>query len=131
MRDVNGHDINQVHLAPRTGAILRLPGATAIVEIAAAIPHLSQIGPNYPNPFNSSTTLRYVVGTSGIVDLSVCDLTGQLVRQLVSRNQREGSYELVWDGTNTRGQAVASGVYVIRLQIGSSFAGSRKLMLVQ
>ena len=101
------------------------------MEIAAAIPHLSQIGPNYPNPFNSSTTLRYVVGTSGIVDLSVCDLTGQLVRQLVSRNQREGSYELVWDGTNTRGQAVASGVYVIRLQIGSSFAGSRKLMLVQ
>jgi hypothetical protein len=131
MRDVDGDALDQVSLEPRSGAILRRPLGTAIVEVVEATPHQSRLGSNYPNPFNGSTILRYQVGESGPVDLVVYDLQGQLVRQLVSRMQRPGSYQIEWDGMDARGAAVASGVYMSRLRIGASFAASSKMLLVE
>jgi hypothetical protein len=132
MRDVDGRSVSQLSLAPRAGAILRDPAATAILETdEAGKPQQSQLESNYPNPFNSSTVLRYVVGDNDPVDLAIYDLKGQLVRQLVARRQTFGVYEVGWDGRDARGRAVASGVYLSRLRIGSSFTDSYKMMLLE
>jgi len=67
---------------------------------------------NYPNPFNPVTRIRYEIPRPGRVSLSVYDVSGRLVRNLVaSRNQRPGSHVVSWDGRDGAGRAVVSGVY--------------------
>ncbi len=68
---------------------------------------------NFPNPFNSSTTLKYHLPETGDVRLSIFDLNGRLVEELFSGRQSAGDYHYIWSGKN-----LPSGVYFIRLQSG-------------
>ena len=94
------------------------------------LPLASQLGTNYPNPFNSSTTLRYILSEPGAVELSVYDVQGQRVRRLVQEVQTAGRYEITWAGDNEAGQPVATGTYFTRLQAGA-FVQTRKVMLIK
>jgi hypothetical protein len=69
--------------------------------------------PNYPNPFNPSTTIRYELPVSGLVRLSVLDLLGREVATLVDERQDPGRHEVTFDAG-----PLASGLYVYRLQAG-------------
>ncbi|MDD5764695.1 MAG: T9SS type A sorting domain-containing protein [Candidatus Marinimicrobia bacterium] len=69
---------------------------------------------NYPNPFNSSTTLKYHITEAGDVRLSVFDLNGRLVEELFSGRQLAGDYHYLWSGGN-----LPSGVYFLSLQTGN------------
>ena len=80
---------------------------------------------NYPNPFNPSTTIRYSVKTSSDVKLTVFDVSGKEVAQLVKGTKEAGSYEVNFDATN-----LTSGVYVYRLTAGN-YSETRKMMLVR
>ena len=131
MQNVDDGAVDRLTLPPRTGAILRRAGGTAVTEVGAVTPRQSRLEPNHPNPFNARTILPYAVGREGFVELTVYDLQGQLVRRLVSGERSPGFYKTVWDGTNAGGEAVASGVYVSRLLVGSSFRQSRKMMLMR
>ncbi|MBP1655691.1 MAG: Spore coat-like protein [Bacteroidetes bacterium] len=76
---------------------------------------------NFPNPFNPSTSISYVVYTPGVVALNVYDLLGREVTRLVNEPQGAGTYSVVFDGS-----ACASGTYVCRLSFapdGSSAVG--------
>ena len=83
---------------------------------------------NHPNPFNSSTTLRYILSRIGAVELSVYDMKGQLVRGLVREVQNAGRYEITWAGDNDAGQPITRGNYFTRLQAGA-FVQTCKAML--
>ena len=65
----------------------------------------------YPNPFNASASIRYLVEEPGRVRVRLFDLQGNEVLTLVDRFQREGPWTAVWQGMDERGRAVASGVY--------------------
>jgi hypothetical protein len=64
------------------------------------------------------------------VALSVFNLVGQQVRRLVREVRTPGFYQIVWDGRDDRGQEMASGVYIYRLQVGD-LAEARKLLLLR
>ncbi|HPN75461.1 MAG TPA: T9SS type A sorting domain-containing protein [Candidatus Marinimicrobia bacterium] len=68
---------------------------------------------NYPNPFNSSTTIKYHLAETGDVRLSVFDLSGRLVAELFKGRQPAGDYHYLWSGDN-----LPSGVYLLSLQAG-------------
>ncbi|HQE61203.1 MAG TPA: FlgD immunoglobulin-like domain containing protein, partial [Candidatus Latescibacteria bacterium] len=70
---------------------------------------------NVPNPFNPSTTIQFRVPDAGFVSVAIYGIDGQLVRSLVNRSVEAGPHEVVWDGRDNAGRAVASGVYVYRL----------------
>ncbi|HQI75815.1 MAG TPA: FlgD immunoglobulin-like domain containing protein, partial [Candidatus Latescibacteria bacterium] len=70
---------------------------------------------NTPNPFNPSTTLRFGLPDAGHVTLAVYDVNGRLVRNLAGRIFLSGQHDVVWDGCDNNGRAVASGVYLVRL----------------
>ena len=87
---------------------------------------------NYPNPFNPETTIRYHLRESNNVTLAVFDVTGKLVRTLVSgERQAVGSYQARWDGKNNSGLTVPSGVYFYRLNTAETISASRKMLLVK
>lgn len=86
---------------------------------------------NYPNPFNPLTTIEYNLNRKETVTLSIYNVTGQLVRNLLSnRSHLPGSYRVVWDGTNDMGQRVASGIYFYQIRT-SSTAMTNKMLLAR
>jgi hypothetical protein len=89
-----------------------------------------ELFPNYPNPFNPTTTITYHVPRPTKVTLRIFDIRGQLVRTLVDGVQGHGQNSVVWDGRNNTGQQVASGVYLSRLNAGG-ISQTRKMMLMK
>lgn len=76
-----------------------------------------QLGQNYPNPFNPDTEITFnLPGTSNVV-VKIFNALGQEVRTLRQGEYGAGSYTLRWDGKDNFGNAVASGVYVYRLEV--------------
>jgi hypothetical protein len=86
---------------------------------------------NFPNPFNPKTTIRYALPRASSVTLEIFDVGGRLVRSLVREERKPAGVFLVqWDGTDSSGRRVASGVYFYRLQSESETV-SRKMMLLK
>ena len=85
---------------------------------------------SYPNPFNPTTNLSYVLPQASNVKLVIYDITGREVKKLVDTYQPAGRYELSWNAKDTRGQQLASGVYFVKMEAGS-FIKTIKLMLLK
>jgi len=88
------------------------------------------LGQNYPNPFNPTTTIPFVLAEETDVRLSVFDARGRLVQVLVDRSFPAGANDAVWNGRDSKGNPVASGVYFCRLETPGT-AQTRKLMLLK
>lgn len=85
----------------------------------------------YPNPFNPSTALVFEVAREMVVDLRVFDVAGRPVARLLDGwTARPGTHEVVWDGRDAAGKAVASGMYFYRLESGP-FHATRRMTLVR
>ncbi|HEX5133477.1 MAG TPA: FlgD immunoglobulin-like domain containing protein [Candidatus Krumholzibacteria bacterium] len=84
---------------------------------------------SYPNPFNPATTVEYRTVTRQNVALHVYDVGGRLVRTLVDGTVPAGTHQVRWDGTDSLGRAVASGVYYCRLEAGSVRTTTRMVLL--
>ncbi len=105
--------------------------STAVIEpLAGTLPTEISLRQNYPNPFNASTLIEFDLARSAQVDLSVYDLLGRQVRQLISTTLTYGSYQAYFDGTDDRGGDLASGVYFYRLRTDTAVL-SRKLLLLK
>ncbi len=70
-----------------------------------------QLRPNYPNPFNPSTTIEYDLDQNAVVLVIVFNAMGQRIRTLVDEIQEPGQHSVLWDGTDSDGRRVASGLY--------------------
>jgi hypothetical protein len=99
------------------------------VEETGAVPQRFALYPNYPNPFNPSTTIRFSLAQAGEAELSIYDLLGQQVATLVRGPQEAGIHTLQWDGRDDRGRELASGVYLCRLRAGAQVETHRLLLL--
>jgi hypothetical protein len=94
------------------------------------IPSMTYLGASYPNPFRGTTTIAYGLHTPGRVRISVFDVTGRLVRDLVDGDESAGVKQAVWDGRNNSGHSVGTGVYLVRLQ-ASSMVFTRQIRVVR
>jgi len=106
---------------------------TALVEVADTRgpgPRSLAVLPNYPNPFNPSTSIRYSVAETGKIRLGIYDVQGRLVQTLFDGVQETGTHELAWDGTDRNGNSAGSGVYFVRLT-GGGQESSMKIVLVK
>jgi len=85
---------------------------------------------NYPNPFNAGTDIRYDLPIQKDVKLTIHNLLGQTVKVLLDKNQEAGSFYIHWDGTDSFGNKLPSGIYLYKLQAGY-WVKTKKMMLLQ
>ncbi len=96
-----------------------------------ATPERFTLHGNFPNPFNPTTTIRYELAEAGQVELTVYNLLGQRMAQLVSASQPAGAYQVQWDGRDSNGQVAASGVYLYRVTFNDRATLSRVMTLLK
>jgi hypothetical protein len=84
---------------------------------------------NHPNPFSPGTTIPFALPEERLVELSIYDVRGRLVRSLVHDVRAEGWNEVIWDGTDTTGRRAGSGVYFYRLTAGDQTITRRMALL--
>ncbi len=99
-------------------------------EALEVVPEEFVLEQNYPNPFNPTTTISYQLPTAEKVRITIYDLSGRKVRELLNENRAAGAYSAEWDGKNQVGQQVSSGVYVYQINAGQ-FSQSRKMVFVK
>jgi hypothetical protein len=85
---------------------------------------------NFPNPFNPFTTLRYDLPEDALVNITIYDMMGRVVSNLVSSQQRAGYKSIQWNATNNAGQPVSAGLYLYTIQAGK-FRQTKKMVLLK
>ena len=131
--------LHQVTLLLADGSASQTDLLTLVTQ---ARPRQTELAQNYPNPFNPSTTIPFAIGpefgVDALVRLDIYDLLGQRIRGLANGWFSTGMHQLTWDGLDQRDRAVASGLYLYRLEItargeseGTRWRHTRRLMLVR
>ena len=86
---------------------------------------------NYPNPFNPSTKISFSIPVKEKVSIEVFNALGQKVSVLVDEEMTLGSHSIIWDGTDDRGNTVASGIYLYKMKAGGRYTSTKKMILLK
>ena len=130
--DLDGDGIEDitdyVGLAPDMGAFEY--GTTASVNDPGELPQKYALHQNYPNPFNPVTTLRYNLPEDGLINITIYDIMGRVVKTLINGSQTAGYKSTQWNSTNNAGQPVSAGLYLYMIQ-AAEFKQSKKMVLLK
>jgi hypothetical protein len=85
---------------------------------------------NYPNPFNPWTTIEFELAQETTVKLEIYDLIGNHISTLINNNYNVGKYSVLWDGKNTNGENVGSGIYYYKMTT-KDFVKTQKMLLLR
>ena len=84
----------------------------------------------YPNPFNPITTLRYDLPVDNYVTLTIYDLNGRIVNQIVNTSQPAGHHSVIWNSTDSFGKPVSAGIYLYQIRT-AGYVQTRKMVLLK
>jgi hypothetical protein len=101
-----------------------------LTELSGNVPDEFILYANYPNPFNPVTSLRYDLPKQAQVTLTIYDLMGREVTQLVNTTQESGYRSVQWDATDSFGKPVSAGVYLYQIRAGE-FVRTKKMVLLK
>jgi len=105
------------------------PGNSLSIDQPPQMTSQFSLSPNYPNPFNSSTTIHFELYQSSEIKMAVYDIQGRLIRLLSQGLEKPGNHFLRWDGRNDNQQPVSSGIYLLVLEIGNSRLSQKMIYL--
>ena len=95
---------------------------------APGIPTATKLDNAYPNPFNPNTTIRYQLKDAGKVKIEIFNLKGQVLRSFEKGHDAAGHYGIVWDGRDSSGKELSSGVYLYKMSSGG-YSETKKVVL--
>ena len=94
------------------------------------VPLEFSLGQNFPNPFNPITTIRYTIPKDSFVKITIYDVLGNVINNLVHDNQNSGKNSVQWNATNNQGEPVSTGVYLYKIQAGN-LVNTKKMILLR
>ena len=100
------------------------------VEGEELIPDEYSVSQNYPNPFNPATSVSYTLPKQSKVKIQVFDITGSLIATLLNVNQAAGFHNIIWNGKNSIGMQVSTGIYFMRFN-ADVYSKTIKMMLLK
>ena len=109
---------------------VRIYEASILSSQAETVPNDFNVIQNNPNPFNPVTTLRYKLPRESFVNITIYNMLGNLVNNLVSQKQIAGYKSVQWNATNNQGQPVSAGVYFYTIQAGE-YRQTKKMILLK
>ncbi|MFQ6105310.1 MAG: M28 family peptidase [Candidatus Glassbacteria bacterium] len=136
--DFPAYFMNSAEAREMAAAVMEFFGEPVSVEgeDVSRLPLTYSLSQNYPNPFNPLTMITFEIpgddeeASEVYTTLSIFDVRGRLVRNLVDGELTPGRYQVSWDGKNGEGREVSSGIYFYRI-VSGSFVSTRKMILVK
>ncbi len=125
IRDAQTERISRIEDVATTSA------ATAITAAHGSEPGGFELLPNYPNPFNPTTTIAFHLSQPQVVEIVLFDVLGQRVRRLFHGSAPAGRSDVTWDGRDDAGRSVASGLYVCMVSADNGTRMSRTMTLAR
>jgi flagellar hook assembly protein FlgD len=95
------------------------------VESGDFYPSTMVLHQNYPNPFNPKTVIKFTVTERSDMLISIYDLSGREVKELVNGELVSGYHQVIWDGRDNHGQSVSSGIFFCKLESKSLVTGQK------
>ena len=92
-------------------------------------PEKFKLNQNYPNPFNPVTNISYDLKEDSYVRITIYDMLGNEVNNLVDSNQSSGYKTVQWNALNNEGQPVSAGVYLYTIEAGDSRKTKKMILL--
>ena len=86
--------------------------------------------PNYPNPFNPLTNIRYDIPKSSNVRIDIFNILGHKIKSLVNTTKMAGNHNVQWSGKNEQNKNLPSGLYIVRFNAGG-ISSQQKIMLLK
>ncbi len=105
-------------------------GSTSSDENIVQPVYKAELKNNYPNPFNPTTTISFSIPNDSNVELSIFNIKGQKVKTLVNEMLPAGEHSIIWNGRDSNGNRVSSGMYFYKLKAGD-FQKVRKMILIK
>jgi hypothetical protein len=127
--DLNSNDIFAIQYNSNS-IELEVVNDVTDVSGSSAVPVVTLLEQNAPNPFNPFTVIRFSIAKPGLVRLVVYDVVGRPVRLLVNGVHQADRYEVTWDGRDDSGRGVASGVYMYVLD-APGYSETKKTVLLK
>ena len=93
-------------------------------------PQGHSLSQNYPNPFNPETTIQYNIPIRSHVTIEVYNILGQKIRTLVDELKSVGDFQTTWDGNDSNGVKVSTGIYFYRFRAGD-FTETKKMIILK
>ena len=109
---------------------LYYPGGQLNSNRDKVLPNQLILHPNFPNPFNPITTLRYDIPHDGLINITIYDMMGKTVKTLVNSYQTAGYKSVQWNATNDKNEPVSAGLYLYTIQAGK-FIQTKKMVLLK
>ncbi len=110
--------------------VMKFPNTSRIDNKKCKIPDIFELSPNFPNPFNPTTTFKYALKEDTDITIKVYNILGKEITILVSETQPAGYRSVIWDGTDHYGNPVSSGVYLCIMTAGD-FTEVQKMLLMK
>jgi len=126
--DIVSYDSALIDLNQNLQITFTPSGVTNIIE-KKITPNNYSLGQNFPNPFNPETKIKYELSENTDVVLTIFDINGRVVRILVKDNESAGEKIVTWDGKDTSGRLMSSGIYFYRLEAGQYTSTKRMVLL--
>lgn len=113
---------------PALFSVTILPGPLSVLPVE--LPKEFALGMNFPNPFNPMTTIPIAIPHTAEVAVKVYDMLGREIRTIFAGTFEAGHHFITWDGKNSSGSVVASGMYIARVatNTGKTIVGKMTLM---
>lgn len=134
-----GADITWIEYDPTTangfnlmhGVIptVTVTGVESMIPNSDLLPQKYVLSQNYPNPFNPSTTIKFSLPEKGQVSLIIYNIMGQRIKTLIDAPKQAQNYTITWDGMDSVGNTVATGVYFYQLRTKNKVLTKKMLMM--
>ena len=118
-----------VSLVTRPGDATDFPAVTSLEDFAE-LPNRFELGNNYPNPFNPSTTIHFSIAENTNVILEVFNSLGERVSTITNDFYTPGQYTVNWNSTDDFGRQVNSGIYYYRI-VANNFTETKRMILLK
>ena len=92
---------------------------------------VTELKGNYPNPFNPTTKISYSIVKKSIVQIDVYNIKGHLVKSLINRQHNAGNHSVIWNGKDSSGNNVCSGLYLYKLNVNGKTVSVKKCLLLK
>jgi len=116
---------NRLRIGTHGRSVWETANPVGVINYNNEIPDKFSLEQNYPNPFNPVTTIKYQILNAGFVNLTVFDILGREIKQIVNENQNTGTYTVQFDAEN-----LTSGIYFYKLQT-NEFTETKKMMVIK